>query len=305
MRSGGPGQVDGLDAAVKERPSPWRTTTEVVTAIVSAAGLIYVLGGFATAVQLWVAGVPAVQAAVAPLPREYAITVALSEVIGPGVLIGLAGIGVLLAWRRPIEHDAFSFHRKPLPDEEKSRHGWRLGGLMAGAVVVLIAPGLLIAWRNSGVDSRPRHLLAVGLAFSGAVVAVTAARLVLNYIFCHSPVSEAGDKRRKNVPPAQRRKEQPKRQVLLNQEYLCRTQLLSIGAVVACLGMVLSLIGVGARELPSVSVYTTSAPTKPMSGNMRYIGQTETKTYVTVPRGTSTAVMAIGDDQIARVEIGE
>jgi hypothetical protein len=35
------------------------------------------------------------------------------------------------------------------------------------------------------------------------------------------------------------------------------------------------------------------------------IGQTESKTYIAVKKGGSTAVVAVKDDEIARIEIGD
>ena len=71
--------------------------TEAIGLVVASVSFVYVLGGAALALRLWLAGLP-FEAAVAQVPREYLVTVGLVEVVGPALALGLiAAAGALFA----------------------------------------------------------------------------------------------------------------------------------------------------------------------------------------------------------------
>jgi hypothetical protein len=257
------------------RPSALSTLTEAVTLVLTAAGLVYVLGGVVLALRLWFAGLP-VQGAVAQLPEELVITVGLSEVIAPALLVGLIAVVILLVSPRPLKKNSLS----------RGQHKARVFWLTLGTTIAVLLPGTL----RAAASYKPslKWLLYLGAVLTAAVATV-AARMIVNDILRTDGLED---------------EQKPE----LGEAYLRPGPLLKIGATTAALGAIASLIFVGGREMVPVAVCLNDG-----SRNGHLIGQSGSTVYLALGvdyrkseqvRENDEAVLAVGDDQVTRILYG-
>jgi lysylphosphatidylglycerol synthetase-like protein (DUF2156 family) len=269
----------------ESRESALKTATEAVTLLLATAGLIYVLGGLALAIRLWFANLP-VQATVAALPETLVITVGLSEVVAPALIVGVIAVIVLVVSPGNVKKNSFS----------RVEHSQRVWLVIVLAMILMLAPGTVRA--GASYELSFKWLSYLG-AIVIAMVAAIAARMLINHIFQSAGIEE-------NAESAN-----------LGQNYLKPAPLMKIGATVAALGAVGSLIFVGGRQLVPVTACLEgggSIPTEMADGRNAYlIGQSSDKAYLALgvdydDSETSTsddeAVLSIADERVSRILYG-